>query len=891
MKQIPIDFLLAPDASSARKLKIVLSQEAPGLYRMVGTWAELMAQTGFAYLLPPESNDWLEKLIGAASHNKNAFWFSSFEVAPKEVIAELDSALNRLFEAAGPDYGLNTLLEKVPLGTRLRKRISDISNLLKVLNVLPESIDKMANLLAGRNPPLRPIRVYYLNDSIDFNSWQVAVLKKLERDAPAPNHQLQSLMEAALSLPETRNPALERVRNLYSPDTEPPAQIQGVRVISARDSLEETEIVAGLIQKAIVNGIRFNEIGLLLPDDSLNLMFVENVFDRCGLPLSGFHRSTRRRNLGYETIRNLLLCLRKPAPIMAIASLLTSPLMLWSSEEGHFWAKAAMDGDVLLKSTQVSSAARKVMDLLDQGSANPKDLQGRLTTFVTLLSNQEELYEHRQRAQEKVEELKAALAGMNIIDWNSLHYLVTPEFINIPKPVNYWQEAIPVFHEGALPWCSVKHLFVLGFNEGHYPAGVGASAIFTEAEWELIANTGLSVLTNDLLRKRQRTLFAEQLSAATEQLTLLFSHRDTCGQPLEPSSSLVFLERSLGVESNDLVLDLDRSDDIHQIPDLPLAETASPTPPRELITNDIELNVDLLKAFSHGNDALIPLSPSAAETLMVSPLAWMLSRLDCKPRIWSVDNFDVLKAGTLAHSIFEELFQPGTFPIKDEIPQRVSKILQEKMLQIVPFLRSSDWRVERYKFESEIIKAATHWQKLMISCGAEILAAEQWLRGRHGTIPLHGQSDLLVKLPSGKLLVVDYKKSSSAKRRERMRKGFDLQTHLYRTMIQTGGLPDFEFSTDDIGIVYYLLNDTTALADSPVASDGSVPGWEVLASDISGQAMQRLNQRLAEIRNGIVKLNKEEDEKWWSKNAALPIYVLDTTPLLRLFMGTEEDAS
>ena len=123
-----------------------------------------------------------------------------------------------------------------------------------------------------------------------------------------------------------------------------------------------------------------------------------------------------------------------------------------------------------------------------------------------------------------------------------------------------------------------------------------------------------------------------------------------------------------------------------------------------------------------------------------------------------------------------------------------------------------------------------------------------------------------------------------------MRSGFDLQAHLYRLMIQTAGLPLFDSPPNDIGIVYYLLNDTTALADSPVVSDGSVPGWEIPANDISSQAMQHLDKRLAQIRRGTIRLNTVSDEDWWSKNAGLPIYALDNSPLLRLFMHTEEDA-
>ena len=235
-----------------------------------------------------------------------------------------------------------------------------------------------------------------------------------------------------------------------------------------------------------------------------------------------------------------------------------------------------------------------------------------------------------------------------------------------------------------------------------------------------------------------------------------------------------------------------------------------------------------------------------------------------------------------------ELFQPGLhLPTEDEISLKVPKMLRERVLQIAPYLRSPDWRVERYKFESEILRAAVHWKKLLTSCQATVVGAEQWLRGRHGEIPLHGQSDLVVGLPSGRLLVVDYKKSSSAERRDRMRSGFDLQAHLYRVMIQSGGLPGFDPTPEEIGIVYYLMNDARALADSPVEADGSVPGWEIITNDISAQAMAHLDRRLAQVRSGTVRLNAADDEKWWEKNAGLPIYALDSSPLLRLFMHPE----
>ena len=887
MKKILMEFFLTPDGGSARKVKRFLAQQAPGLYRLAGTWLELMVQTTAAYLLPPTPEDWMERLRQTASRQKDAFWLSSLKVAPQETLAELHAAIVRLLEGAGLSADPQALMDTIPTNERLHRRVSDLLQLVESASGIPDHLQQMADLLDANDPPLRPIRVYYPPD-MDLNAWQMAVLQKLACDAPAPDPALQALLDSARTLPKTSIPALQAARNLFSDRNAPPRGIDGVRVIAVRDSLAEAEIVAGLVQKAIENDSDVSEIGLLLPNDSLSLMAVENAFNRCGLALSGFHRPAGRRDLGRETLRSFLLCLRKPAPIMAVASLLTSPLLPWEAEEGQALAQAVMEGDVLLRSTTMPVPAHKVMDLVDQGAATPAELQRRLNRFVHLLTAEEAFHAHHQRAMETALQLQETLSGMVELDWEPLLYQTNPETLSENPPVDYWQEGIPVFHEDVRPWCAVKHLFVLGFNDGHFPSGPGSSAVFTEAEWEEIAASGWPVATNDLIRKRWREVFAEQIGAATESLTLLFARRDALGQALEPSASLVFLARSLGVETDSLVLDLDRSEDVRRISDLPMAPKAQPSPPRTLPAADIELGVDLLEAFGRKAGGMAPLSPSAADTLMVSPFAWLLGRMGCDPRTWGVDEFDVLTAGTLAHRVFEELFQPGLpLPDEDEINRKVHKILRERVLQIAPFLRSPDWRVERFKFESEILRAAVHWKKLLASCGATVVGAEQWLRGQHGEIPLHGQSDLLVGLPSGRMLVVDYKKSSSSKRRDRMRSGFDLQAHLYRVMIQSGGLPGFDPPPEEVGIVYYLMNDTRALADSPVEADGSVPGWEVLINDISALAMRHLDRRLTQIRRGVVRLNSTDDEKWWEENAGLPIYALDNSPLLRLFMHPE----
>ena len=892
MKKSVITFFLTPDGPSGRRVRKYLAHHAPGLYRIAGPWSELMAQAHAAYLLPPNTTSWSDKLLECAAQQSDAFWTGSLKVAPLETFAELDTALNHLIEGAGPDADWPAYLKQLSEPSRCHQRLSQLYRLLKMIDILPDQYQMMADLLKTDQQTLRSLQVYHILGFPELSSWQEAVLDKLAADAPPPDDDLQILLTRALETVQTSQSSLLAARSLYQASDERVQPDDSLRVMAVRDRLEEVEVAAGMIQKALNQGSDACDFGILLPHDEFTLQTVETVFTRCGLPLSGLDRSIRQRDLGNEVVRLMLLCLRKPAPIMSIAALLTSPLMPWPMEDGHDYAQAVMNGDVLLKKSKLAGEPKRLMGLIDQGADTPTDLQKHLSAFKRLLKSDDSLPDHRQRALACVDVLLNTLKGMVDLQWESLLSATRPESLHKAGERQYWQEGIAVFHEGREPWRTVKDLLVLGFNDGHFPGRGRASAVLTEAEWEVVAACGWPVATAEKTRQRQRDLFVHQISVATDRVTILFSRRDNAGNPMEPSSSLVFLARRFGLEPQEMIVELDRQDERKKIPELAIAPEKKPVPPRDLPISDIELNVDLLAAFGPAPDELAPLSPSAADTLMVSPFAWLLGRLGCSPREWVTDTLDPMTAGTLAHGVFEALF-PADQPLIDveDIQQQAPTVLRQLTLQLAPFLRSPDWRVERLKLESEIVQAAVRWRNLLDSWGARVVAAEQWLKGHYNIIPIRGQCDLVLELPSGKLLVVDYKKSSSGKRRSRMRSRFDLQAHLYRLMIQTGGLPALGTIPAEIGVVYYLMNDLTALADSSISAQGSTPGLEILNTDISSQALKYLDKRLMEIRAGKVRLNTTEDETWWDKNAHIQIYALDNSPLLRLFMHAGEERS
>jgi hypothetical protein len=124
-----------------------------------------------------------------------------------------------------------------------------------------------------------------------------------------------------------------------------------------------------------------------------------------------------------------------------------------------------------------------------------------------------------------------------------------------------------------------------------------------------------------------------------------------------------------------------------------------------------------------------------------------------------------------------------------------------------------------------------------------------------------------------------------------MQKGYDSQASFYRTMLQTGGPKDKENTelvhrlrkASQTGIVYYMLNDQTALSDMMLAVSGGIPHWEVMEGDVAGDAIALIERRLNEVRDGLLCLNREGDALFFEKQAGIKPYALENSPLIPLF--------
>lgn len=88
----------------------------------------------------------------------------------------------------------------------------------------------------------------------------------------------------------------------------------------------------------------------------------------------------------------------------------------------------------------------------------------------------------------------------------------------------------------------------------------------------------------------------------------------------------------------------------------------------------------------------------------------------------------------------------------------------------------------------------------------------------------------------------------------------------------------------EIGTLYYLMNDRTALADTKGWIAKSVAGAEEVNADTSAMAMKLLRERIRELSNGFIDLQLKESEKDLKDKRGLGVYALDSSPLIKMFV-------
>lgn len=841
--------------------------------------------------LAPQAAEWS---LAEVLEGREAPWAESFKAARTETVQAVEAGLisvARATKALAPD---EIDVSGLPDG-RAKTHLMALTQLWRDIGRLPEPLATWSHVVSSAgSDALESLPVLNASPCSFADASEVSLAATLERHHGSAPEAFHAQWRARQTPAEpTAAGALGQIQSALGTSAHEIPQDSTISCFGLRDPREEAQFAAARAQRMLDDHVvdHPQDIGLLVPDNSIYTAALKDACDDLGLPLSGGPQVQAARDVAGELLSLLLMLLSAPAPRTAMASLFISPLMIWPRYAGQRMAREIMDYGWSRTASALDGSAREILDAL-RPCHTPEQLFARLGVIAKALPKAEL---HR-----RIAPLRAVTKDG--LDWPLLHKLAAPQGIPASGHDRF-VEGLSLFTETSLPWRPVRQLIALGLTGRHWPRLPGSDPFFTEAEVALIRDkTGLEFKGRREKLARGMELFRRQLCAATEGLTLLAPAMDMRGERLSPSTGLALISHVLGAEKPaDLVqnLRLMPRETWPVLPHLPdvLPNGGTPVLPEDGI---LHLNrglgtpdkpgLDLLRLRHDDNGKVAPQSPSRLETLLVSPLAWLLEELDARDRTWAPEALDVMTLGTLIHQVLEDAFPENTpVPSTDVLQDKIPDILEAAIARHARWLSGPSWATERQTLLREARDVVQSWSGFLAATGAEILHNEIALSGDHGGLILRGKADCLLRLPDGRILVVDHKRSSAPNRRDRMSKGWDLQVALYRAMLERPSedtaLTRLIEGGAQIVTAYHATRDASVLAD---ATGGGLPRVEAAQRDVSAEAMAHLAGAVMEVGAGTVRLNWVGDVKRFEKERGIKAYALEENPLVAAFTLPEE---
>lgn len=646
-----------------------------------------------------------------------------------------------------------------------------------------------------------------------------------------------------------------------------------------RDPAACADFAAALARAKMESGVPARDIAVLSGNDPSQ---IKRAFAAQGVPVSGLPGHLAERDIIGETALHLALSKRPPTPAMVLASLALSPLMPWSPQTGRDLSERAMEGD--FRGTILSA------------TPSHKTLWDDIRASASSLSQLRLLTDRICDAISRGDEVRARISlplGDGSPDWETILRAIHVGQPAVPDPVRNL-EGVSLWSAHESPWRRCKHLIVSDFSDGLYPTRPRANPLFLDSEIALIRETtGLSLSGRAEGLERSLALFDEQLRSVSGSVTFLIPARDLSGARLQSSAGLSLVARAIEnlEDAADLVQDVSRTPPSKW----PVAHFRyTPLPDPADLPEALQFGQrDLLGLRRKDDGTTKPQSPSRLETLIVSPLAWLLDETGAADMSWVAEDLDVMTKGNIAHDVFEHVFLAGhEIPDSEDLKQNVVEAFEKALSRNAVFLRSPSWEMERNGLYREILEAALRWRDYLLALGARIIGNELWLAGEAHGINLHGKADTILELPDDSLLVVDHKKSGTRARRKRMEAGWDLQAGLYRDMIARPNRQEGDGMEPligrNVGIAYHLMNDG-GLLTSGLTFDEASPARD-MGDNINAGAISKLTERLAELGAGRVVLNTSQDAAFFEKEAGFKPYALiDGSPLVTAFVRQVEE--
>lgn len=830
-----------------------------------------LTDTALAELsLAPKASEWMPGR--AIANTSDPVWADSLANAPLETISSVTSALEDLVLAA-PDLRVPEV-DSLP-DSRAKRHLVALISLWRALgDALPEGLAPLRHVFdLPHGGFLAPTPV--VEGSLDplASAAMVALYARLKNEfgsvpatprghAAAVGSRLYALQGGVASQQIDAGP----IDNSLA--------FHGLR-----DPAACADFAAAHARGLIDAGIPAREIAVLTAGSPHQ---IARAFSAQGIPLSGLPADLPKRDVVGETALHLALAKRPPTPAMVLASLALSPLMPWPAQTGRDLAESLMAGDFRGEILTANPAHKALWDDIRASASSLAQLRFLLDRICGQIA-----------VGESVRGRLSVPPGDGSPDWEVIlrGIQVTPPASADPvrnlEGVSLW-----LAHES--PWRPCRHLIVSDFTDGFYPTRPRANSMFLDSEISMIREfTGLTLRGRAESLAQGLAIFDQQLQATSEAVTFLIPWRDLAGARLQPSAGLSLVARSINCidDTSELITDLSRlaPSDWPIMHHLSPPLTAQPDLPEALDFS----GQDLLSLRRNDDGTARPQSPSRLETLLVSPLAWLLAEIGAEDLSWSAEELDVMAKGNIAHDVFEHIFlKDQPIPDSEALAAAVPEAYDRALTRHAGYLRSPSWEMERRGLEREILGAALRWRDHLLALNAKIIGNEIWLAGEAHGVHLHGKADAILELPDGTLLVVDHKKSGTSGRRKRMEAAWDLQAGLYRDMISRPHRRENDGMDPLIGrkvaVAYHLMNDGGLLTSGLALSDGS-PARD-MGDAVSDSAVEKLMARLTELNAGRVVLNTSGDEGFFRKQAGFTPYALtDGSPLVTAFIRQVEE--
>ena len=895
-------FVLMPDGVASAHVKEILVKDY-GTNVRVGTFSALLDQLNSAWLLPDLECDYQALLKQSALKAKHCFWSESIKVDELITIGQLEQSLSCLYSS----LSLTEKLEPLESGnSRIERYYNDLVKLASSIDHTRPHSQMLAKTWLDNSslPALHDVIPIYLPEMFQFECWQKQVLDKLNQLFQQDNcsEKIHEILKEQITDNFNQSKGLTQLsQSIFSvSDIKKIKQQDGLSLISARDALEEMELVVAAIQNALNNNISIEDIAVVIPVNSRYENLLPLLLNKAGINASHHHGSKRYFQWADQLIRDCAifyhrtLYSRFPAEAMILGAIFVNPLMPWSVRKGQnlfddFQRKGAQ---AFVDYADSSSSESKLLDLI---------IKPEKFSIITWLKSIAEAL--RFSADKRLPQKKDFLERIDSIDallqiytgktdeevLQSVISQIAPQAFSIQEEEGgYIKNGILIINEHEWLIKPVKHLFILGFNQGAFQPNKYMPGVFSEDGWKKISlEASLPVYEQIIDHTRFENCFSHMLSRAVDSITIMLSEQGFDGESISGSETLLDIALCFQLAQDvDPQLLLKRMvNDKTDFPFLVRSSNLKPVIVKDMdVVEDLNLGIDLLKLNKDANGNQRPESPSSLEKLMVSPLSWLLYRNGLQPKGWDVQDLNHTLKGTIAHKVFELHFNPeqqwsiGNF----------EEMFEAALLSEASYLLEPKWRMEKTQLKNEIIKSLKPFIEWCEKQSWEISLMEQRLQGKMFGIAVAGYVDAVFS-NGKKALVLDYKKSKSDKFVTRLNKGFDLQTMIYRKLYK-------QEKTENIAIHsgYYTLNDQRLVLD--YYKDTGLDDIEQVELETSSiknqyeQAEKKIRQRIKQLKSGTVELNTEGDAKYWEDLGVSSLgYAIDDNPIIKQFIKPSEE--